>query len=204
MEDKEELVADIPLKCDCGEVQGAARGVTPASGNRIVCYCDDCQAFASCLDRADDVLDEYGGTDIFQLAPSQIEITKGREKILCLRLSDKGMFRWYTACCKTPIGNTLSAAGPFVGMIHSFMDDRETRDRDLGPVRGYVGTKFSREELPEEIRKRGFPLTEVIRTVYKLALWKVTGKNRPSPFFHADGTPVSEPNVLHAGNGADN
>ncbi|WP_193189331.1 DUF6151 family protein [Microbulbifer taiwanensis] len=197
-------MADIPLKCDCGEVQGVAREVTPGSGNRVICYCDDCQAFAIYLGRADDVLDEHGGTDIFQLTPSQIGITEGQERIRCMRLSDKGMYRWYTECCKTPIGNTLSAAGPFVGMIHSFMDDRESRDRDLGAVRGYVGTKFSTGALSEKIRKRGFPLTEVIRTVYKLVLWKIGGKNRPSPFFRADGTPVSEPYVLHSRVGVDN
>lgn len=197
-------MADIPLKCSCDEVQGIAREVTPSSGNRVICYCDDCQAFANCLARSGDVLDEYGGTDIFQLTPSQIEITKGQEKIRCLRLSDKGMFRWYTECCKTPIGNTLSAVGPFVGMIHSFMGGKESRERDLGPVRGYSGTKFARGELPDEIRKRGFPLKEVIRIVYKLVLWKIMGKNRPSPFFLADGTPVSEPSVLRPGNGAGN
>ena len=34
--------------------------------NRVVCYCDDCQAFLHYLKRAD-LLDAHGGTDIVQV-----------------------------------------------------------------------------------------------------------------------------------------
>jgi hypothetical protein len=32
-----------------------------------------------------------------------------RDAMGCLRLSDKGVFRWYTDCCRTPIGNTAAS-----------------------------------------------------------------------------------------------
>ena len=76
--------------------------------NRVICYCDDCQAFAHQLGRAD-LLDSNGGTDIVQVAPASPHIRQGQDKIAALRLSPKGLYRWHARCCNTPVGNTLSA-----------------------------------------------------------------------------------------------
>jgi len=38
--------------------------------NRVVCYCDDCQAFLHHLARKD-LFDAYGGPDIVQIAPQR-------------------------------------------------------------------------------------------------------------------------------------
>ena len=112
---------DVPLRCDCGQVRAVARGLSPSKGNRLVCYCNDCQAFAFYLDRAVDVLDEHGGTDIFQVAPCRIEILDGADQLRCIRLKERGLLRWFTACCRTPVGNTLgSIQSPFVGVILRF------------------------------------------------------------------------------------
>ena len=186
------------MKCECGGVQGVATDISPETGKRIVCYCDDCQAFANYLGRADSILDEYGGTDIFQTSPNRIRITKGNEHIRCMRLTPKGLHRWYAGCCKTPIGNTLSAGVPFVGVIHNFMDNKGSRDQDLGPVLAYVLTKFAKASLPEE-RKQPFPLLLILKTISRILVWKIKGMNRPSPFFHTDGTPISEPEILNKG-----
>ena len=64
---------DVPIRCGCGALRGMLRSVTPSSGNRCVCYCDDCQSFAYYLGRADTILDARGGTDIFQTASGRIE-----------------------------------------------------------------------------------------------------------------------------------
>lgn len=191
-------MVDVTLKCRCGAVQGVARNVSADTGTRIVCYCDDCQAFARYLDQEDTVLDEYGGTDIFQITPAQVEITQGAELIRCMRLTEKGLFRWYTACCKTPIGNTLSAGVPFVGIIHNFMDDDGVRDQNLGPVRGHVLCKFARGTLPAARNQTGFPLRLVIRALSRLLVAKLRGQNRPSPFFNSNGIPVSAPQISKA------
>jgi hypothetical protein len=103
-------------------MRGVASDVSPSTGLRFVCYCKDCQAFARFLERAEDVLDPAGGTDIFQMPPARIQLTAGTDALRCLRLSDN-VLRWYTDCCRTPIANT--AAGPrfpLAGVIHSFMD----------------------------------------------------------------------------------
>ncbi|MBB3063117.1 DUF6151 family protein [Microbulbifer rhizosphaerae] len=141
-------MVNIKLKCSCSAVEGKVVGISPNTGTRLVCYCDDCQAFARYLGREKEIADQNGGTDIFQLPPSRIEISKGKEQLRCMRLTPKGMNRWYTDCCKTPIGNTVSGGMPFVGMIHNFMDNAKSRDTDLGPVLGHVQTKFAKGILP--------------------------------------------------------
>lgn len=191
-------MTDMALKCRCGEVRGIALNVGSDTGTRAVCYCDDCQAFARYLDKADEVLDDCGGTEVFQLPPARVRITEGREQIRCVRLTPKGTYRWYTGCCGTPIGNTLSAGWSFLGMIHNFIDDAVDRDAVLGPVRGYVYVKYASKSLPEERRKTGDSPRLILRAMLKVAGWKLKGLNRPSPFFDADGKPIVEPLVANA------
>jgi hypothetical protein len=57
------------LSCSCGDVRGLVTSVSPNTVNRVVCYCDDCQAFLHHLGRAE-LLDAQGGTDIIQIAPA--------------------------------------------------------------------------------------------------------------------------------------
>lgn len=186
---------DVKLKCNCGNVQGIAHNIGANTGNRIVCYCNDCQAFAHFLEGEHTILDQDGGTDIYQTTHAQVEITEGTEHIRCMRLSAKGMFRWYAGCCKTPIGNTLSAGAPFIGMIHNFMDNKDSRDTSLGPIRGYFYTKHAKPSLSEERKKLGIPLTVMLNILVKLLMWKLKGMNKPSPVFDHNGLPISEPNI---------
>ena len=115
-------MATLSLKCRCGEVSGSATDVTPSSGTRVVCCCSDCQAFAVYLGAQSDTLDDFGGTEIFQLTQSQFVIDQGMDKLRSMRLTKKGLLRWYTGCCNTPIGNTITAKMPLVGVIHTFID----------------------------------------------------------------------------------
>ena len=85
---------EIKLKCACGQVKGNTKNVNKKSGTRIMCCCDDCQSFAQYLNKESSVLDQYGGTDIFQLPISNIKITEGIKHIVCVRLSEKGLYRW--------------------------------------------------------------------------------------------------------------
>src|SRR5262249_26834143 len=126
---------DLPLRCRCGHMRGIASDVSPSSGFRFVCYCWDCQAFARFLDRPD-VLDPAGGTDIVQLPPAWVKLTAGADALRALRLSDRGVLRWYSDCCRTPIANTAGPRFPIIGMIHSFVDhgaDGRSCDEVLGP-----------------------------------------------------------------------
>jgi len=193
-------MVDVPLRCDCGVVSGVAKNVSPDSGNHIVCYCKDCQAFAHFLEREDVILDKYGGTDIFQMVPAQIQIHQRKDQIHCMRLNPKGLFRWYTACCNTPIGNTMSAGFPFVGVIHNFMDDEGVRDENLGPVIYYSFGKSATSTPPDDKNDKGFPFLMMLRWTYKLLMARIRGQHKPNTFFDDEDKPVSEPIVLNAVN----
>ena len=211
-------MTDIPLQCGCGKIKGIAHNISPRTGTRVVCYCDDCQAFARFLDGETTVLDDCGGTDIFQIAPAQIKITAGAEHLGSMRLSPKGLIRWYSQCCKTPIGNTVSGAIPFVGLVHSFMHDGCDSEQErlchrndtLGPVKFYIHGKFAKkpplsnnadhamgnQPIQQQTIHSGVPRHMLISAIPKLLLAKVRGQGQPSPFFDTAGTPVSPP-IIH-------
>ena len=185
-------MTDLSLKCRCGEVTGRATDVTPSSGNRVICCCCDCQAFATYLGREEDVLDAFGGTELLHMSQSQVTIQQGHDKLQSMRLSDNGMLRWYTSCCNTPIGNTMNAKMPFVGLVHAFLDVQDW-DKVLGPVKAVVQTQYAKGEPDYPKHSPKFPLGVTLRIVGKLLLWKLQGKQKPSVFFSDDGRPVSKP-----------
>ena len=186
-------MADIPLQCRCGKVQGIATNITPSSGNHVVCCCSDCQKFARYLEREADVLDQFGGTEVYQTAQSQIKITHGNEQIRCMRHSPKGLYRWYTECCKTPIGNTLNGKMPFIGIIHSFIHEPQQHAKSLGPIRAFVQTQDALSEPDYPHSSKSFPLGITLRIMSKIMLWKLRGMNQPSDFFDPQGKPVVKP-----------
>ena len=184
----------INLKCKCGAVKGSAHNITPRSGNRVACSCSDCQAFANFLDRGADTLDQCGGTEVFQTSQSQIKIDTGRDNIRCLRLAPKGLHRWYSACCNTPIGNAMGAGNPFFGLIHTFMDV-ENREENLGEIRAYCQTKDAIAPVDHPKAHSKFPLGITARIIRQMAVWKLQGKNKPSAFYDDNGRPISKPNI---------
>jgi hypothetical protein len=176
-------VSTVPLRCRCGAVRGSAANISPRTGNRVVCYCKDCQAFARFLER-DDVVDRLGGTDIFQVAPSQVRIAEGADELRCMRLSEKGLVRWYTGCCRTPIGNTVGGGFPFVGLIGSFIDvgDGSARDAVLGKPLGYIFGSAARGGCPPGAHAKA-SIGVLLRIARLVIGWWVRGAGFPSPFF---------------------
>jgi hypothetical protein len=187
----------LSLRCRCGAVRGVARDVAPSSINHCYCYCDDCQAFAHFLGRADDVLDAHGGTEITQMSQASIDFTAGADKVAALRLSPRGMIRWYASCCRTPIGNTLlTTAMPFVGVIKAFIDAPAAA---LGPIRGRGFTK-SAKGGSAAVPKDGLPeLVMIARVLAKVLRWRLRGDHARSAFRdRASGRLLVEPRVLGA------
>jgi len=125
---------------------------------------------------------------------SQLKITQGKEQISCVRLSAKGMYRWYVKCCNTPIGNTLGSAGAFIGVIHNFLDKQPKHDQDLGKSQGHIQSTFALQEIP--IDKRGAAFNIIASSVFKFILYKLKGYHNSSAFFDDKGKPVCEPKVL--------
>lgn len=186
----------ISLKCKCGAVEGSVSQVSPRVGNHVVCYCNDCQAFANHLSTGDNTLDEWGGTEIYQTATWHIEIHKGSEQLKCLRLTPKGLYRWYTGCCNTPVGNTISANFPFIGLIHRFMNKDEHTESNLGPVRGYHQLDSAIGTVPDSIQNKGMPVGCTMAVIWRLLKWKLTAGNKPNLFFNDSGQSVSRPDIV--------
>lgn len=189
-------MAEIKLACDCGKVQGQAHDMDAQKGNRLTCCCSDCQAFAfylMALGRANypAILDQYSGTDIFQMPISKLTIDQGIKEIACMRLSDKGMNRWYAKCCNTPIGNTLGNKMPFIGVVHNFMRHETSRVDEIGQNRAYVHIKETKERIPSVLK--GSPAKTVLRSLGKLISWKLKGLHRASVFFTQEGSLIATP-----------
>jgi hypothetical protein len=175
-------------------MRGVVTDVRPSNCTHGVCYCNDCQAFARWLG-IDGVMNERGGTDIVQIAPAQVRWTAGADRLRCVRLAPKGMVRWYSDCCRTPAGNTVSARVPFVGLPRpAFV---ELPIEAVGPAVGANG-RFAIGGVPPDVHARA-PLGFIAHAVWMLTRWWIGGKGRPSPYFDEQtGAPRSTPTMLDA------
>lgn len=189
----------LRLQCTCGALQGQMLEASAEHGNHMACLCDDCQAYAHHLGRAEDVLDAWGGTEIYQTAPARVRIEAGHEHLRCLRLTETGLVRWYAGCCRTPIANTVAKARvPFAGILCVFVRAAPgaTIDEALGPVLARTQARFGYGELPPNAHPRApFSLIWHALKVFGRAFWR--GEHRPSPFFDAQtGRLIVEPEIL--------
>jgi hypothetical protein len=134
------------------------------------------------------------------MPPGRVKVAAGADAVRCLRLSDRGVLRWYTDCCRTPIGNTAASPRfPVIGLVHSFMDlgaGGHSRDEVLGPpvCRIYEGSAV--ETLPPSAPPRP-SLGVFVRRASKIFRWWTLGVGRPSPLFdHRTKAPLVVPRVL--------
>ncbi|MDO6496935.1 DUF6151 family protein [Photobacterium sanguinicancri] len=187
-------MSTIELSCSCGKVKGEIQKFNISSCTRFSCCCDDCQSFSLHLKCHRKTLDQYGGTEILQVPISNIKITEGIGQIACIRLKPKGMYRWYSNCCMTPMGNSMGPEVPFFGVIHNFIENTLSHDDILGENRGYVQTKFAIRKVPVYQSRK--PILIFIRIIYKIINWKLQGLNKPSVFFDANKRPIINPKVI--------
>lgn len=183
-----------PIRCRCGCLQGSVANVNRA--NRVICYCRDCQAFAHFLGRSSEILDHQGGTDIIQTLPKNVSFTQGTEVLACMRLTETGLLRWYTSCCKTPIGNTLpSYKMSFVGLVHNCLESSEvTLDNSFGRVCSQVHTQYAKGE--PKPKPAGLMAT-IARNMARIWRARIDGSYKQTPFFSADSEmPTVSPKVL--------
>jgi hypothetical protein len=189
---------NIELKCTCGEVTGTIVGPTPRNGTRLVCMCDDCQAYAHFLERPADLLDRNGGTEVYQSAPARLRFTAGIDQLRCVRQSRKGLMRWYTACCNTPVANGLASARiPFASVVEPFYrhNDTDVLRAAFGPVRARTQARFGYGDLPPDAHSRA-PLGVIFHAVRVLGRSWISGEHAPHPLFDESGTPIIEPRIL--------
>jgi hypothetical protein len=175
------MTSDAEFRCRCGEVRGRVKNASPDTTNHMICYCDDCQAYLHHLGRSD-LLDAHGGTDIVQVAPASVSFDRGADRIVGLRLTPRGLYRWYASCCKTPLGNTLGPAFPFVGIVAQAFDGEGRRaDAVFGKSLGGSLDKHAVAKLPEGSPR--FGARRIARVVGLVLRWKLRGQTWPHPYF---------------------
>ena len=175
----------VELECLCGAVKGKIN-VVPKSFFHVHCLCCDCQKFAAHLNNEENILDENGGSELFQTYPSLMEITEGQDKVCCVQLNQKGLYRWHTTCCNMPLANTMNSSKiPFVGVsvkLMKFANEQE-KSEALGPVTMKAFGKYSIGDMPKGAHLR-FPISFMPKMLGFMLKGMIGGKNNPSPFFN--------------------
>ncbi len=182
----------LRFACDCGTTQWSLANAQPKSATRATCYCTDCQAFARHLGHAG-TLDAQGGTTLNQCNPADIQLHQGADNVGVLRLSPKGLFRWHTTCCNTPMAVTAHSPGvPFTSLLlapaQGDVDAALGTDQALVNVGGALG-----EDRPAKTHGMG---RLVRRFILRAVRARLNGDWRKNPFFHPDRRPIATPVVL--------
>jgi len=165
--------------------------VSTSNSNHAVCYCADCQAFARWLG-SPGIMDERGGTEIVQVSPSQVRWTDGLDQLRFVRLAPKGLLRSYSTCCRTPVGNMVSAKVPFVGVPRVAIVDAPVEA--VGPAPGVRGGSAIGGTPPGAFTSA--PLGMIAHSIRMMLRWWIRGMGRPSAYFDEQGAPRSTPTVL--------
>jgi len=178
----------IEFGCRCGAVGGVVSPAQPSLSIRVTCYCDDCQAFAHYLGRAE-LLDARGGSDVVLVPPAVVSFTRGQDRIGGVRLGANGLFRWRACCCQSPLGNTGRPAIPFVSLqASSFRAEGVDPAAVFGQPRGAIMGQFAIGGPPPGWK--GVPLRLMASTVARVLGWRLTGRTWPHPFFDRTGKPL--------------
>ena len=174
--------------CRCTEVSFA---LSVGGGTRAVCYCNSCRNFALRLG-ASDILDEWGGSDLYQVAPEAAQIVRGADKLGWARMTPKGPARWFTTCCHTPLANTLPTPKvPFLTLQSAFIADQDT----LGPIEIRLFQKYATGDVPTAKSGQARLLWEFAIRALKS---RFSGGWRKNPLFDAAGAPVASQAQLPA------
>lgn len=195
------MTTDLPIRCSCGEVKGVASGLSARTGNRLVCYCDDCQAFARHLGHPERILDAHGGTDIVQTSAGRVRVDQGADRLACVRLTPKGVLRWYATCCGSPIANTAATPSlPFAGLFRARLGDAgdgTPGDEVLGPIRGRVRLEYATGDAAALQADKGSLAMMIVRIAAMMIGARLRGDQKRTPFFGpGTGKPIATPHLL--------
>ena len=159
--------------------------------------------FAYFLAQADRILDRDGGTEVVQISQGRLRFEAGGERLACMRLTPRGLLRWYAACCDTPIGNIPTNRHiPYLGLVHACLDfgaTGRTPESLLGPIDCRVNAHDPKVRRRYAGAHRGIPAGTLVRVAYRVLGWRLRGDHRLSPFFDpTSGAPIVKPRVLSA------
>ncbi|MGX9354576.1 DUF6151 family protein [Roseobacteraceae bacterium S113] len=178
----------MTFSCRCGETRW--RVEAPKAGTRVLCFCADCQTAARHLKA--DVLTEGGGSDILQVAAHQLHVEGAA--LALMRLSPKGVFRWHTSCCNTPVANSLPF--PHLSFAGVLLANRQEEDAELPKVATVVNTVYAKGRPGVPAKDHG--LGRSVFSFFKRALAaRLNGKWKDTPLFEGPPRhPVATPTIL--------
>jgi hypothetical protein len=161
-----------------------------------VCHCKYCRAYQEHLGNGDELFDEFGGSEVFQMSPASIDISQGLEHVHCIKLTGKGALRFYAKCCNTPIANTMQNLNlPFAAVSPSCVVElRETQNRHdiLGPVRYRLnGSSDNFLTLPKTNTASKYGM--LAHMAKMMVVMIVRGDAKRSPFRGPDGRSFLKP-----------
>lgn len=188
----------MQIQCDCGQFKAKINKFPKQTPGRLGCYCDDCQSFLIYIHRTDN-LDSSGCTEVVPVYPSNLEFVSGVSQLKCLRLTERGTYRWVAACCDSPIANTRPGT-PWVGLYASVFGHQDSQylQKTLGSVKARIMGRFAKgETLPKTADKMN--LTAFFSVLPFILKGKIFKKYQVSPFFKQQDqrTPIVEPVVLN-------
>lgn len=187
----------VNLECTCGKVKGTIK-VIPKSFFHVHCLCCDCQKFATQLQNGPNILDKFGGSELFQTYPDAMRITQGHENISALQFQKKGLYRWHTKCCNMPIANTMSSAKiPFIGVSVKLMKFENEQDKTdtIGPVIMKAFGRHAIGDKPDDVHAK-FPVSFMPKILGFMLKGFIKKKNEPSPFFN-EQKPIVKVDTLY-------
>ncbi|MDP3738570.1 MAG: DUF6151 family protein [Hyphomonadaceae bacterium] len=188
------MANDLVFQCRCGSVAGVLHDASARTGLRYVCHCDDCQAYAHHLGRAD-MLDPAGGTAAYQTNASRLRITRGLDKLASMKVAKLAMrpaLRWYAACCSTPLFATFDTGQRSFFVLLLANTDPKQADALLGPSLGIVWRKFAAGDVSD--RKDASIPAILWRMLTREMNARLNGDWRNTPLFDpATGKPIAVP-----------
>jgi hypothetical protein len=186
----------MAVRCRCGKLQGEVD--TQGVAARATCYCKDCQAYARFLAAQPDFLDDAGGTDVAASLPATLRFIQGVEHLGCMSLSNKGIYRWYATCCRTPIGNTpRDPRVAYVGLVRAALAEPDlVLDEQIGPRSVALNTESATRPVKSTPARSAWAIVKIIRMIVGARL---SGRYLSNPFFdQGRRLPVVAPQVLTA------
>ena len=187
------MAESIPIRCRCGTVRGVLS--QPEQSLRLICYCRDCQTYAHALGTPERVLDEAGGTTIVAALQERVAITQGRDQLVCMSLTERGIYRWYAACCRTPLANTTRRPQmSYVGLMRSCLVPTERSVSEYWTKCFAVNTAQAKGPVRTPGSKAVLGALAIARMVIGA---RIRGSWRRSAFFTVSTSqPISSPLVL--------
>ncbi len=179
------------FSCDCGEVKVLLSPSAIQTSTRAICYCQSCRGAELHFRKENPNFTREGGVDILLTTPDRIEI-EGADKLKIMRISEKGIFRWYAACCNSPMVNTLSKPNIAFAAVIVPRDKIFPSGHELGqPLHVRTKSHPQGQDLPYK--------DQIMRETFRVLRLMIAGffRHEQNPFLkNGTKTPIANPELL--------